>query len=197
MFGVDTVLNARIAFVAFLVNGDVVEGNGGVLKEEVDDGDAEVYVDNFVSESTDYVDDIGKEFDYLYNLEMMKKLENNSLDDSFVNEELDILYEGPDIYDEEVQGYLYELEPATYSKNYEDSEEFDSVLDDLLLEEDLLESDVDILDIEIFQPESIDDPIKTEIVKNKDQYFQPQYDPSCPFPSDLCHHHHDGLLHHI
>ena len=165
MFGENTVsIAVVITFLAFRVNGELVEGNGGVKEEEQDDGDARFYLDNFASESTDYVDnDIEKEFDYFYNLEMMKKLENNSLDDSFVDEELDILYEDPDIYDEEVQRYMYEFEPdTTDSESYEDSEEFDSILEDLLLEEDLLESDVDRLDIEIFQPESVDDPIKTE-----------------------------------
>ena len=63
---------------------------------------------------------------------------------------------------------MYELEPATESESFEDSEEFDSILDDLLLKEDLQESDVDRLDIEIFQPESVDDPIKTEKEKNND-----------------------------
>ena len=163
MFGENTVsIAVVITFLAFRVNGELVEGSGGVKEEEQDDGDARFYLDNFASESTDYVDnDIEKEFDYFYNLEMMKKLENNSLDDSFVDEELDILYEDPDIYDEEVQRYMYEFEPdTTDSESYEDSEEFDSILEDLLLEEDLLESDVDRLDIEIFQPESVDDPIK-------------------------------------
>ena len=171
MFGENTVsIAVVITFLAFRVNGELVEGNGGVKEEEQDDGDARIYLDNFASESTDYVDnDIEKEFDYFYNLEMMKKLENNSLDDSFVDEELDILYEDPDIYDEEVQRYMYEFEPdTTDSESYEDSEEFDSILEDLLLEEDLLESDVDRLDIEIFQPESVDDPIKTEKEKNND-----------------------------
>ena len=112
---------------------------------------------------------IEKDFDYFYNLEMMKILESNSLDDSFVDKELDtILYEDPDINDKEVQRYIYELEPATQSESFDDSEEFDSILDDLLLKEDLQESDVDRLDIEIFQPESVDDPIKTEKEKNND-----------------------------
>ena len=162
MFGDNTVTIAVITLLAFLANGDLIKGSGGVQEEELDVGDARVYLDNFASEDIDYVDDIEKEFDYFYNLEMMKKLENNSLDDSLIDEELDILNEDRDFYDEEVQGYMYELEPATDSESYEDAEEFDSILDDLLLEEDLLESDVDRLDIEIFQPESIDDPIKKE-----------------------------------
>ena len=170
MFGENTVsIAVVITFLAFRVNGELVEGSGGVKEEEQDDGDARFYLDNFASESTDYVDnDIEKEFDYFYNLEMMKKLENNSLADSFIDEELDILYEDPDINDEEVQRYMYELKPATESESFEDSEEFDSILDDLLLKEDLQESDVDRLDIEIFQPESVDDPIKTEKEKNND-----------------------------
>ena len=171
MFGDNTVTIAVITFLAFLVNGDLVESSGEVQEEELDVSDARVYLDNFASEDIDYVDDIEKEFDYFYNLEMMKKLENNSLDDSLIDEELDILNEDRDFYDEEVQGYMYELEPSTDSESYEDAEEFDSILDDLLLEEDLLESDVDRLDIEIFQPESIDDPIKTEIVKTRINTF--------------------------
>ena len=165
MFGDNTVTIAVITLLAFLANGDLIKGSGGVQEEELDVGDARVYLDNFASEDIDYVDDIEKEFDYFYNLEMMKKLENNSLDDSLIDEELDILNEDRDFYDEEVQGYMYELEPATDSESYEDAEEFDSILDDLLLKEDLQESDVDRLDIEIFQPESVDDPIKTEIEK--------------------------------
>ena len=163
MFGDNTVTIAVITFLAFLV-----EGSGGVQEEDLDVGDVRVYLDNFASESTDYVYYIEKDFDYFYNLEMMKILESNSLDDSFVDKELDILYEDPDINDEEVQRYIYELEPATQSESFDDSEEFDSILDDLLLKEDLQESDVDRLDIEIFQPESIDDPIKTEKEKNND-----------------------------
>ena len=163
MFGDNTVTIAVITFLAFLV-----EGSGGVQEEDLDVGDVRVYLDNFASESTDYVDYIEEEFDYFYNLERMKKLDSNSLDDSFVDEELDILYEDPDINDEEVQRYIYELEPATQSESFDDSEEFDSILDDLLLKEDLQESDVDRLDIEIFQPESVDDPIKTEKEKNND-----------------------------
>ena len=82
MFGENTVsIAVVITFLAFRVNGELVEGNGGVKEEEQDDGDARIYLDNFASESTDYVDnDIEKEFDYFYNLEMMKKLENNSRD---------------------------------------------------------------------------------------------------------------------
>jgi len=152
-----------IALGALLVYGDVVEGGSGVQEEEldIDDGDDTEYFDNLVSDKTDSVADIEKEFDYFYNLEMMKKLENNTLDDSFVDDELELFYEDPAIYDEEMQRNLYESGPD--SEYYEDSQEFDNVLDDLLLEEDLLETDVDKLDIEIFQPESTDDPIKTEV----------------------------------
>ena len=99
---------ARSGCTAFLV-----EGSGGVQEEDLDVGDVRVYLDNFASESTDYVYYIEKDFDYFYNLEMMKILESNSLDDSFVDKELDILYEDPDINDKEVQRYIYELEPAT------------------------------------------------------------------------------------
>jgi len=158
---------AIIAFGALLVYGDVVEGSG--VQEEgldIDDnGDAAEYFDNLVSENKDFVADIEQEFDYFYNLEMMEKLENNTLDDSdsFVDDELELLYDDPSIYDEEMQRNLYESGPD--SEYYEDSEEFDNVLDDLLLEEDLLETDVDKLDIELFQHESVDDPIKTEVEK--------------------------------
>ena len=84
MFGDNTVTIAVITFLAFLV-----EGSGGVQEEDLDVGDVRVYLDNFASESTDYVYYIEKDFDYFYNLEMMKILESNSLDDSFVDKELD------------------------------------------------------------------------------------------------------------
>jgi len=162
MLGGIVLICPAIALGALLVCGDVVEGSE-VQEEEldIDDGDATEYFDNLVSDKTDSVADIEKEFDYFYNLEMMKKLENNTLDDSFVDDELELFYEDPAIYDEEMQRNLYESGPD--SEYYEDSQEFDNVLDDLLLEEDLLETDVDKLDIEIFQPESTDDPIKTEV----------------------------------
>jgi len=166
--GIVLICPAIIAFGALLVYGeDVVEGSG--VQEEgldIDDnGDAAEYFDNLVSENKDIVTDIEQEFDYFYNLEMMEKLENNTLDDSdsFLDDELERLYDDPAIYDEEMQRNLYESGPD--SEYYEDSEEFDNVLDDLLLEEDLLETDVDKLDIEIFQHESVDDPIKTEVEK--------------------------------
>jgi len=164
--GIVLICPAIIAFEALLVYGeDVVEGSG--VQEEgldIDDnGDATEYFDNLVSENKDIVADIEQEFDYFYNLEMMEKLENNTHDDSdsFLDDELELLYDDPAIYDEELQRNLYESGPD--SEYYEDSEEFDNTLDDLLLEEDLLETDVDKLDIEIFQHESVDEPLKTEM----------------------------------
>merc|ERR1719187_2139888 len=142
-----------VAYFVFLVIGD--EGSG--VEEEV-------HVNKNAADYVDGVEDIEKDFDYFYNLEMMKRIVNDTL---FVDDEQDYFNEVSSNHSDYLEIEMYGTDPyRTDSEYYEDSTEFDLVLDDLLLEEGLLETDLGKLDIEFLQPEPTE-PVKTEVPKLK------------------------------
>jgi hypothetical protein len=143
-----------LSLLAFLVvfSLAIVEGSG-MEKDELNNRD--ILEDDSLKE-------IENEFDYFYNMEMMKRLSANDTkvyDDTEVYDDYEVygdtelfdVYEESEFYDEYDVGTDY----------YEDSDELDFILDDLLDEEGLIENELDNIDIELIEPES--DVYKSDI----------------------------------